>query len=192
MAQRHPTLILTCQHVEATRSQVGRLFAIARDLCPDDFPAEETRELHPMRGQVTLRFVDALRREVAEKTGIAIEHLSLDRFSIHGCGPVSLHDDAFRYPDVYFAIVIAHSGRLGIVDAKCRAIRHEVGEILLLDPRKKHGLVPEGRTAREHPYERTHSPVYRDEDRFLFLCFDVRRPLLSSRFREATSARTLA
>ena len=63
---------------------------------------------------------------------------SLDRFSIHGCGPVGLHDDSFRYPHYYFVMVIAHCGRLGLVDGESRAVRHEVGEIVLLDPRRKH------------------------------------------------------
>jgi hypothetical protein len=88
---------------------------------------------------------------------------------------------------VYFVIVVAHSGRLGIVDAASRATRHEVGDILLLDPHKKHALVPEGLRARDHPYERTHSPVGQDEHRFMFLGFDVRRPLMRDWFRPNAS-----
>jgi hypothetical protein len=96
---------------------------------------------------------------------------------------VSLHDDKLRFPGVYFVIVIVHAGRLGVVDHRSRAVRHAAGEILLLDPYLRHALVPSGRTAREHPYERTHSPVRAPEDQFMFLCFDVVRPALRDRFR---------
>jgi hypothetical protein len=78
---------------------------------------------------------------------------------------------------------VAHSGRLGVVDRASRAARHETGDILLLDPYRKHALVPEGRTAREHPYERAHGLVTNPEDQFVFLDFDVKRPLLRDRFR---------
>jgi hypothetical protein len=74
-----------------------------------------------------------------------------DRFSIHGCGPVGLHDDFFRFPYVYFAIVVAHAGRLGLVNAQGRAVPHRPGDIILLDPRAKHALVPVGFAAEEHP-----------------------------------------
>jgi hypothetical protein len=109
----------------------------------------------------------------------------MDRFSIHGCGPVGLHDDSFRYPQYYFAMVVAHSGVLGLVDAHSRAVRHEVGEIILLDPRRKHGLVREGSCADDHVYERSHSPVYEEDSQFLFLDLDVRRSDLQARFRAA-------
>lgn len=183
MPKRHLTLISTGQRVERSRSALEALFPLACSLCPEGFPAEETRELHALRAHINLAFVDELRREVSERTDIPLAWVSLDRFTVHGCGPISLHDDRHNYPDVYFVIVVAHSGRLGVVDAKRRAVRHETGEILLLDPHKKHALVLEGLTAREHPYERTHSLVERVEDRFLFVCFDIRRPLLRDRFR---------
>jgi hypothetical protein len=109
--------------------------------------------------------------------------MPLDLFQAYGCGPIALHDDRFRFPGVYFVIVVAHSGRLGVVDRTGRAARHASGEILLLDPYRKHALVPEGRAAREHPYERTHALVTDPEDQFMFLDFDVRRPLLRPRFR---------
>jgi hypothetical protein len=111
--------------------------------------------------------------------------MPLDLFQMYGCGPIALHDDRFRFPGVYFVIVVAHSGRLGVVDRTSRAVRHAAGEILLLDPYRKHALVPEGRTAREHPYERTHGMVAAAQDQFVFLDFDVRRPLLRDRFRLA-------
>jgi hypothetical protein len=41
-------------------------------------------------------------------------------------------------------MVIAHCGRLGLVDGESRAVRHQAGDIVLLDPRRKHGLVREG------------------------------------------------
>jgi len=173
---------MTGKRVAACRAGLEALFPIARDLCPDGFPAEETRELDAVRGQVSFGFVDGLRSEVSERAGIPREWLSLDRFTVHGCGPISLHDDRHNYPGVHFLIIVVHSGRLGVVDAKSRARRHAPGDILLLDPHKKHALVPEGLTAREHPYERTHSPVMREEDQFMFACFDVLRPLLRDWF----------
>ena len=80
-------------------------------------------------------------------------------------------------------LVVAHSGRLGLVDEHSRAAHHPAGEIILLDPRRKHGLVPVGRTAEEQPYDRTHGPVHDEALQFLFLDFDVRRPDLRARFR---------
>ena len=180
---RHATLIRTGLRVEACYAGLEALYPLACSLCPDGFPAEETKELDVLGEHVSLAFAGALRREVSAKTGMPLEWLSLDRFTLHGCGPVSLHDDRHNYPGVYFVIVVVHGGALGVVDARSRAHRHAVGEILLLDPHKKHALVPEGLTAREHPYERTHSPVRRDEDRFMFAGFDVRRPLLREWFR---------
>ena len=91
-----------------------------------------------------LGFVDSLRKEIAHKLDLPLEIFSLDRFSVHGCGPVGLHDDFFRFPYVYFVIVVAHSGRLGLIDETSRAARHEPGDIILLDPRRKHGLVSRG------------------------------------------------
>lgn len=186
MRKRHLTLIRTGQRIERCQPELEALFQIARTLCPDGFPAEETRELDPLRAHLSLAFVGELRRQLSKRADIPLEWLSLDRFTVHGCGPISLHDDRHNYPHVYFVIVVAHSGRLGIVDAKSRAVRHGVGEILLLDPHKKHALVPAGLTAREHPYERTHSPVDCDDDRFLFLGFDVPRRLLRHCFRAST------
>jgi hypothetical protein len=177
------SLIRTGQRIEAGRERLQALFRLARELCLDGFPAEETRELSALYPHVPLGWVDELRAELANRLELAAGVLSRDRFSIHGCGPVGLHDDFFRYPSVYFIVVVAHAGTLGLVDAHSRAVRHEVGEIVLLDPRGKHALVPEGLTAEEQPYESTHSPV-RDADRqFMFLDFDVRRPDLRARFR---------
>jgi len=177
------TLIRTGKRVVRCAERLAELYHLARTFCPDGFPAEETRELETMRAHVSLAYVDALRQEVAESLDVDAGILSRDLFSVHGCGPVSLHDDRFRYPGVYFVIVVAHSGRLGLVDRRSRAEAHPVGEILLLDPHRKHALVPEGCTAREHPYERTHSPVHDEERQFLFLDFDVKRSALRARFR---------
>ncbi len=183
MPTRHATLIRTGHQVEACRPGLEALYPLACKLCPGDFPAEETKELDVLREHVSLAFVGRLRRETAEKSGIPIEWLSVDRFTLHGCGPVSLHDDRHNYPGVYFVIIVVHSGRLGVVDVTSRARRHEPGEILLLDPHKRHALVPEGLTARDHAYERTHSPVLHDDDRFMFVGFDVRRSRLRDWFR---------
>ena len=181
-----PSFIRTGKRVEREVQQFDRIYRLARELCPDGFPAEETRELPALYAHVPLGFVDSLREELAAKLGLPREMLSRDRFSIHGCGPVGLHDDFFRFPYVYFVLVVAHCGRLGLVDEKSRAAPHAVGEIILLDPRRKHALVPEGCTAEEHPYDQTHGPVHDDAIQFLFLDFDVRRPDLRARFRGAS------
>jgi hypothetical protein len=70
-----------------------------------------------------------------------------------------------------------------VVDARGTAVRHAPGEILLLDPYRKHALVREGLRAHEHTYERTHAPVCAPDDQFLFLDFDVKRRDLHQRFR---------
>ena len=184
MARRRHTLIRTGARTGA-EAELDALYRTARERLPDGFPAEETRELAEMRDAVSLAFVERLRDGVASQTGIPAAHLSLDKFSIHACGPVSLHDDRHNYPGVYFVIVVAHSGRLGVVDHRTRATRHVTGEILLLDPHRRHALLPEGRAWREHAYERTHSPVHDEADQFLFLCFDVPRRLMHERFRAA-------
>jgi hypothetical protein len=165
------------------RDWLARLYALARERVPDGFPAEETRELVELRDAITLADGMRLREAVAHAAGMDHACLSLDRLSVHGCGPVSLHDDRHNYPGVYFVIVVAHSGALGIADAHGRARTHEAGEILLLDPHRRHALLPAGRTWREHPYERTHSPVHAEHEQFMFLCFDVPRRLLRARFQ---------
>jgi hypothetical protein len=169
--------------IRAGWERLRELYLLARELCPDEFVAEETRELRAVYDHVPLGLVDALRAELAELLALPPEIFSRDRFSIHGCGPVGLHDDFFRFPYVYFAIVIVHAGELGLVGAGGRAARHEPGEIVLLDPRSKHALVPVGLTAEEHPYESTHAPVHDPARQFMFLDFDVRRPDLRARFR---------
>lgn len=183
MATRYATLVRTGLRVSRCRPKLDELYRLARERFPDDFPAEETRTFDGLLEHVSIAYVDQLRREVAETLEIPVGWLSLDKFAIYGCGPISLHDDKFRYPGVYFVIVVAHSGRLGVVDRRMRAVRHEVGEILLLDPYRRHALVPEGRSAKDHPYERTHSLVHDEADQFLFLDFDVERRRLRDRFR---------
>ena len=145
-----PSFIRTGQCIERGAERLPELFGLARRLCPHLFVAEETRTFDALYDHVPLGFVDGLRKEIAGKLALPVEIFSLDRFSIHGCGPVGLHDDAFRYPQYYFVMVVAHSGALGLVDTGSVALRHEVGEILLLDPRRKHGLVREGSRADDH------------------------------------------
>lgn len=180
---RTATFVRTGLRVSGFDADLDRLHERARELYPDGFPAEETTTLDKLYAHVSYAFVAALRAEVAAKLGVEPQIMPLDLFQAYGCGPIALHDDRFRFPGVYFVIVVVHSGRLGVVDRTCRAARHEAGEILLLDPYRKHGLVPEGRTAREHPYERTHSLVTDAADQFVFLDFDVKRPLLRGQFR---------
>jgi hypothetical protein len=179
-----PSFIRTGQRIERGVERLPDLYRRARELCPDLFVAEETRSFDALYDYVPLGFVAGLREEIASKLASPVEIFSLDRFSIHGCGPVGLHDDSFRYPHYYFAMVVAHSGSLGLVDPHSVAVRHEVGEIILLDPRRKHGLVREGRRADDHIYESSHSPVYDEELQFLFLDLDVRRSDLQARFRK--------
>jgi hypothetical protein len=183
MRARTATLVRTGLRVEGFDAELGHLYERARGLYPDGFPAEETVALEKLFAYASYAFVVALRKEIAAKLGVEPRIMPLDLFQMYGCGPIALHDDRFRFPGVYFVIVVAHSGRLGVVDRTSLAAPHAVGEILLLDPYRKHALVPEGRTAREHPYERTHGLVTAADDQFVFLDFDVRRPLLRSRFR---------
>jgi hypothetical protein len=180
-----PSFIRTGQRIERGLERLPELYHRARELCRDLFVAEETRTFDALYDYVPLGFVDGLRNEIARKLALPVEIFSRDRFSIHGCGPVGLHDDSFRYPQYYFAMVIAHSGALGLVDAHSVALRHELGEIILLDPRRKHGLVREGGRADDHSYESSHSPVYDENSQFLFLDLDVRRSDLQARFRKA-------
>jgi hypothetical protein len=182
MANPPATLIHTGQRAARCAARLPPLHRLARELCPEGFTAEQTSELVAIRERIAAGLVWRLRREVAAALGLPLDALRLKRFSAHGCGPVSLHDDKLRFPGVYFVIVVVHAGRLGIVDHRSRAVRHATGEVLLLDPYLRHGLVPAGRTAREHPYERTHSPVHDTDDQFMFLCFDVMRPVLRGRF----------
>jgi len=183
--ERSPSFIRTGQRIERGLERLPELYRRARDLCPDLFVAEETRTFDALYDYVPLGFVDGLHKEIARKLALPAEAFSLDRFSIHGCGPVGLHDDAFRYPHYYFVMVVAHSGALGLVDARSVAVRHEPGEIILLDPRRKHGLVREGQRADDHTYESSHSPVCDENSQFLFLDLDLRRSDLQARFRNA-------
>jgi hypothetical protein len=180
-----PSFICTGERIEHGRERLTSLYHLARERCPHLFVAEETRTFEALYDAVPLGFVDAMRREIAHKLGLPTEIFSLDRFSIHGCGPVGLHDDSFRYPQFYFVMVVAHSGALGLVDERSSARRHQVGEIIFLDPRRKHGLVREGSSAEQHVYESSHSPVYDEERQFLFLDLDVHRSDLQARFRRA-------
>ncbi|MGH7893967.1 MAG: hypothetical protein ACREQL_04815 [Candidatus Binatia bacterium] len=194
MPRTFPTLVRTGKRAARTAPRLPALYRLARALAPEGFTAEQTTELAPVRARIPAAFALRLRAEVASTLGLRTRVLPLRLLSVQACGPVSLHDDRFRYPGVYFVIVVAHPGRLAIVDHRGRAVAHDAGEILLLDPNRRHALVPVGRTAAEHPYERTHSPVHDERDQFLFLCFDVKRGhvrtvlplrLASKRFRTA-------
>ncbi len=178
-----PSFVRTGQRIETGVDKLAEYFRIAREVCSDLFVAEETRELSAVYDYVPLGFIEGVRKEIAAKLALPLDVFSLDRFSIHGCGPVGLHDDFFRYPRYYFVMVIAHCGDIGLVDPVSRAQKHEAGEIILLDPRRKHGLVQTGLTADEHDYERTHSPVHDPQRQFMFLDFDVARVDLRARFR---------
>jgi hypothetical protein len=175
--------VLTGQRIEQGFERLSELYHAARELCPDLFVGEETRQLDAVYDRISLGFVDSLRREIADKLALPLSIFKLDRFSIHGCGPIGLHDDFFRYPSYYFVIVVAHSGSLGLVDEESRASLHQPGDIVLLDPRRKHGLVRAGACADEHVYESTHSPVHDPDLQFMFLDFDVARVDLRARFR---------
>lgn len=177
------SFIRTGLSIERGVGRLREIHTLARNICPDEFPAEETRELKPLYAHISLGFIDELADELADKLVLPREVFSRDRFSAHGCGPVGLHDDFFRFPSVYFVVVVAHCGRLGLVDETGVAERHLAGEIILLDPRRKHGLVREGLRAEDHVYEQTHGPVHDADDQFLFLDFDLRRPDLRARFR---------
>lgn len=183
MGHRYATFVRTGLRVDGFAPALADLYARARELYPEGFPAEETVTLEKLYAHTSFAFVAALRREIAAQLGIPAAWMPMELFQAYGCGPIALHDDRFRFPGVYFAIVVAHSGRLGVVDRTMRAVRHDVGELLLLDPYRKHALVPDGRTAREHPYERTHALVTDPERQFMFFDFDIRRPLLRERFR---------
>jgi hypothetical protein len=182
MTRPPATLVRTGKRAVRCAARLPPLYRLARELSPESFTAEQTGELYDVRRRIPAGLVWRLRRELAAALGIPPRALRPRRFSVHGCGPVSLHDDKLRFPGVYFVIVVVHAGRLGIVDRRDRAVRHRSGEIVLLDPYLPHALVPEGRTAREHPYERTHGPVHAVDDQFMFLCFDVMRPALRDLF----------
>jgi hypothetical protein len=183
-ARASRNFVITGKRIERGIERLPQLYQAARELCPDLFVAEETRQLDAVYDRISLGFVDSLRREIAEKLALPLSIFRLDRFSIHGCGPVGLHDDFFRYPSYYFVIVVVHSGALGLVDEQSRANLHQPGDIVLLDPRRKHGLLRTGLCADEHVYESTHSPVYDPASQFMFLDFDVARADLRARFRE--------
>lgn len=175
--------VRTGQRISRGLSRLPALHDLARELCPDGFPAEETRELKALYDHVSLGLVDDLADELAQCLELPRAVFSRDRFSVHGCGPVGMHDDFFRFPYVYFVVVVVHCGRLGLVDEEGVAMRHHPGEIILLDPRRKHGLVREGTRAEDHVYDSSHGSVTDPDGQFMFLDFDVRRPDLRARFR---------
>jgi hypothetical protein len=187
MASRVATLVRTGRRAARSAARLPAFYRLARALAPDAFTAEQTTELAPVRARIPPVFALRLRAEVAAALRLRARVMPLRFLTVQACGPVSLHDDKFRYPGVFFVIVVAHPGRLGVVDHRRRAVRHETGEILLLDPYRRHALVPLGRGARGHPYERTHSPVRDTDAQFLFICFDVKRRFAGARFRSRPS-----
>jgi hypothetical protein len=187
MPSRLATLVRTGRRAARSVAPLAALHRLARELAPDGFTAEQTTELATVRARIPSALALRLRAEVAAALKLRTRTMPLRLLTVQACGPVSLHDDRFRYPGVYFAIVVAHPGRLAVVDHRHRAVRHETGEILLLDPYRRHALVPVGCTAGEHPYERTHSPVHEPDAQFLFLCFDVKRRFARARFRAGPS-----
>ena len=92
MRAQGASFVRTGLRVEQGRDELERLYALARQLCPDEFIAEETRELHALYPHVSLGLVDGLRRELATKLELPHEAFSRDRFSVHACGPVGLLD----------------------------------------------------------------------------------------------------
>jgi hypothetical protein len=182
-AARGRSFVATEQRIDEHRDRLPELYANARTLCPESFICEETRELAAVYDCISIGLVDSLRRQIARKLDLPAEIFHRDRFSVHGCGPVGLHDDFFRYPRYYFVIVVVHCGTLGLVDENSQALAHQPGDIILLDPRRKHGLVQVGTTADQHVYESSHSPVHDPERQFMFLDFDVARADLRARFR---------
>jgi len=188
MPTRLATLVRTGKRAARSAARLQALYRLARELAPDGFTAEQTTELRAVRARIAPALACRLRAEIAAALHLSPRTMPLRLLSVQACGPVSLHDDKFRYPGVYFVIVVAHAGRLGVVDHRRRAARHEASEILLLDPYRRHALVPAGRSAGEHPYERTHSPVRAADEQFLFLCFDVKRRFVVARFRSGPDA----
>lgn len=184
MGHRYRTLVRTGQRASISMEECARLFGVARRLCPQGFPADETRMLDAVRAHVTLDFVDRLRGDLARELSLEEGVLSLDRFSIQGCGPVSLHDDKRNYPDYYFIIVVVHGGELGLVDAKCIAAAHLPGEIILLDPHKKHGAVPLGKRGVDQRCAPPDTYASDAREQFMFLDFEVPRQSLRSAFAE--------
>lgn len=187
MPSRLATLVRTGRRAARSAAPLAALYRLARELAPEGFAAEQTTELAAVRARIPARLALRLRAEVAAALRLPTRVMPLRLLTVQACGAVSLHDDKFRYPGVYFVIVVAHPGRLAVVDHRRRAVHHAAGEILLLDPYRRHALVPVGRTAAEHPYERTHSAVHAADDQFLFLCFDVKRRFARARFRSGPS-----
>jgi hypothetical protein len=175
MARRHATLIRPNLRVELDVAQLDALYQLAHALCPNGFPADETCLLEAMRAHISLQFVDQLRVELAAKLGLPLALLTRDHFTVQGCGPVSLHDDKRNYPGVYFVIVVVHSGQLGIVDRTSRAQRHAPGEIVLLDPHKKHAVVPLGKRAAQQRMAPADTFAHDSANQFMFLDFEVER-----------------
>ncbi len=175
MPRHLATLVRTHQRVDVDLAQLDALYQLAHALCPRGFPADETCLLDAMRAHISLELVDRLRANLAAKLALPIEMFSRDHFTVQGCGPVSLHDDKRNYPSVYFIIVVVHSGALGLVDRSCRAQRHSVGEILLLDPHKKHAVVPLGRLGRQQRMAPADTFAHDAANQFMFLDFEIPR-----------------
>lgn len=155
--------------------RLAELYQLARQVCPDEFPHDETRELNALLAHISIAEVDALAQDLAEKLALPATLFQRDAFTIQGAGPVSLHDDRLNYPAVFFVIVVAHAGQLGLVDRHMRAVAHAPGEILLLDPRKKHAVVPLGVRGKDHHCARQPTCARAAHEQFLFLDFEIAR-----------------
>ena len=87
VTRRSPSFICTGQRIEQGRDRLASLYRLARERCTHLFVAEETRTFEALHDAVPFGFVDAMRKEIAHKLDLPPEIFSLDRFSIHGCGP---------------------------------------------------------------------------------------------------------
>jgi hypothetical protein len=183
MTQRHATLVRTGKFARIETMQLNELYQLAHALCPQGFPHDETRVLEAMNAHIPLALVDELRADLAAQLALAPALFSRDHFTAQGCGPLSLHDDTRNYPAVYFAIVVVHSGQLGIVDKASRAQRHAPGEILLLDPRKKHAVVPLGKRGRDQRMAPEATWAHDAANQFMFLDFEIERAQARHLFR---------
>jgi hypothetical protein len=157
---------------------LSSLYQRARVECPRGFPADETRSLAELYRYLPPGFITALADDLAEQLALPRELFATERFSIQGAGPVSLHDDQRNYPDWYFIIVVAHAGRLGLVDADSCAAAHQPGDIVLLDPHQRHALVPIGQRAEDWRCAPPDTCALEVESQFLFLDFEVDRHLV--------------
>ena len=109
MARRLPTLVRTGKRAARSAARLAAVYRLARELAPEGFTAEQTTELPQVRARVPAALALRLRAEVAAALRLRTRVMPLRLLSVQACGPISLHDDKFRYPGVYFVIVVAHA-----------------------------------------------------------------------------------